>query len=198
VRSAPVAEDDDRLAERSRRGDAAALAALYRRHAGGLVAYLERFLGDRGDAEDVLQDTFVRIFEGRGRYRGSGRFRAWLFTIATRLARDRVKQRQRRAELLRAGREAPPREPDPLSLAVVRQVEAIIDSVLADLPSTYASAYHLRVREGFSYREMAEICGDPEGTLRSRVHHTLKRIRDELPRRKSDPERPQPQEEDSK
>ena len=52
-----------------------------------------------------------------------------------------------------------------------------IDSALSDLPATYAMAFHLRVREEFSYREMAEICGEPEGTLRSRVHHTLKRLR---------------------
>jgi DNA-directed RNA polymerase specialized sigma24 family protein len=52
-----------------------------------------------------------------------------------------------------------------------------IDSALSDLPATYAMAFHLRVREEFSYREMAEICDEPEGTLRSRVHHTLKRLR---------------------
>jgi RNA polymerase sigma-70 factor (ECF subfamily) len=197
VRSAPGAQDDDRLAERARRGDAAALAALYRRHAGGLVAYLERYLGDRADAEDVLQDAFLRIFEGRGRYRPGGRFRAWLFTIATHLARDRLKQKRRRAEILAADPGAPRPDLDPLALVLRRQVEAVIDSVLADLPATYASAYHLRVREGLSYREISEICGDPEGTLRSRVHHTLRRIRDELSRRAPDPAHRQPQEEDS-
>jgi RNA polymerase sigma-70 factor (ECF subfamily) len=156
---------------------------LYRRHAGSLLIYLQRYLGETADAEDILQETFVRIFEGRGRYKGRGNFRAWLYTIATRLAADRVKQKLRRATLL--SEKLAPIAPqvtreDPLKRVHESQMLEHIRIVLADLPPDYAAAFHLRVREGFSYREMVAISQSPAGTLRSRVHHAIQRIRDAL------------------
>lgn len=174
-------DDDDLLASRSRNGDPLALAKLYRRHASHLLRYLEKQVGRPEEAEDILQETFIRIFEGRGRYEGRGRFRAWLFTVATRIAMDRARQRRRQDELLETQYASEPCVvEDPWDAALRTHALGRIESVLADLPNDHAIAFHLRVLENFSYREMAEICGDPEGTLRSRVHHALKRIRDTL------------------
>jgi RNA polymerase sigma-70 factor (ECF subfamily) len=172
-------ETDDQLALRSREGDPRALALLYRRHAPALLAYLERILPDRADAEDVLHETFLRLFQGRGRYREQNRFRGWLFTVATRLAWDRLNSERRRGDLLRASPEAvkPSAASDPAREAERHEVLRRLGSTLADLPPSYAMAFHLRLREEFTYPEMAAITGEPEGTLRSRVHHALKRIR---------------------
>ena len=52
-----------------------------------------------------------------------------------------------------------------------------LSHLLRDLPESYAATFQLRVREDFTYRDIAEMRGEPEGTLRSRVHHTLRRIR---------------------
>ena len=171
---------DDELARRSRDGDPHALTALYGRYAGILLGYLERLLPDRDEAEDVLQETFLRLFEGRGRFEGQGRFRSWIFTIATRLAHDRLRTRKRRGVLT---------ETYPLDLRPSgcghqpdqsirsRELHDAVDAALADLPESYAATFHLRIREEMSYPEIAEITGEPEGTLRSRVHHALKRVR---------------------
>ena len=169
-------EDDDRLARRSRGGDPLALAELYRRHAPALLRHLERHLRDRADAEDVLHETFLRVFEGRGSYDGRGQFRPWLFTIATRLALDTHRQRRRRADLLQqhlVRSDSPGSRDAAFDHAIVASVEA----ALADLSEVDAIAFHLRVQDGFSYREMATICAAPEGTLRSRVHHVIRRLR---------------------
>jgi len=176
--------DCDILAARSRRGDPRALAVLYRHLAPSLLAYLERMLRERADAEDVLHDAFLRLFEGRGWYTGRGRFRAWLFTVATRLAFDRIKRRRRLSELEPYVRETalPRAAPSAGEGASYRELLERIESALRDVPSAYAVAFHLRVREAFSYREMADICGEPEGTLRSRVHHTLRHLRGTLER----------------
>jgi RNA polymerase sigma-70 factor (ECF subfamily) len=170
---------DDELASRSRRGDPRALAGLYRRYAPPLLGYLLRILGNRSDAEDVLHETFLRLFEGRGQYSARGRFRAWLFTVATHIARDRLKQTRRRDELLAeaADRLRPCATPDPLDDVAHLELLRRVESVLADVPPAYAIAFHLRIRESLSYREIAAICDEPEGTLRSRVHHALKRVR---------------------
>jgi RNA polymerase sigma-70 factor (ECF subfamily) len=170
---------DDTLVTRSRDGDPDALAELYRRHAGALLRYVERLTGERDAAEDILQETFLRIFERRGRYLGRGRFRSWLFTVATRQARDRARTARRRGELTGAfaGELAPRPDGDPLQR--VRRLEILreIESALADLPPAYAATFQLRICESFSYREISEMLDEPEGTLRSRVHHALRRVR---------------------
>lgn len=172
------ADDDDLLAARSRNGDGVALARLYQRHAPPLLRYLERGTGSRQEAEDILQETFVRLFEGRGRYDGRGRFRSWLFTVATRLLLDRARCARRYADLLQSG-DAPWVPPDqiPSDALLPVRTQRRLEHALADLPEDYALAFHLRVLEGFSYAEMAAVSGAPEGTLRSRVHHAVRRIR---------------------
>jgi RNA polymerase sigma-70 factor, ECF subfamily len=178
---AVAGSDDDVLAMRSRRGDALALATLYARHAAGLLRYLERFKTPVEENEDILQETFIRIFEGRGHYEGRERFRAWLYTVATRLALDHVQEGRRRNDILEtryAPEVGPSIEPQEVALGarMRRRLEAILDA----LPHEQSLALHLRFQDGFSYREMATICGEAEGTLRSRVHHALRRLREHL------------------
>jgi len=170
---------DDVLARRCRNGDADALAHLYRRHAGTLLAYLGRIAGPGIDPEDVLHDAFLRVFEGRGIYESRGRFRSWLFTIATRLVRDRRRRITRHAELERmeADRIAPEASAGADAAARLGRLTARIRSALDGLPPTYAEAFHLRVAGDLSYREMARLSGEPEGTLRSRVFHAVKAVR---------------------
>lgn len=181
----PLAPDEEeRLAERARQGDALALAMLYRHLAPVLLGLLVRTLADRAEAEDVLHDTFLRLLDGRRRGDGPGHLRAWLFTVATRLAVDRLRRRKRRGEILAeaAAEIAPPALPDPEDRFLHDELLDRIEDSLSDLPATYAMAFHLRVRHRVPYREMAELLGDPEGTLRSRVHHALLRIRKSLVR----------------
>lgn len=169
---------DEELVERSRHGDPRALAELYRRYAPSLLGYLQRITGGRADAEDILQETFLRVFEGRGRYAERGRFRSWLFTVATRMAADRQRRARRHEALaplaLSVLRPSPPTDPE--HAAEHHDLALVVESVLADLPASYAQAFYLRVHEDWSYRDMAAACGELEGTLRSRVHHTMKRV----------------------
>ena len=178
----------DRLAQRARAGEAAALARLYQSFAPAVLAYLRRLLGPScqdGDAEDILHDTFLRLCQGRGPDRMRGRFRQWLFTVAANAARDHQRRDRRRRNLNhRVGEElsafADSGRPTPDEQYATREALALVESALADLPKAYAAAFHLRLREGFSYREMAAITGEAEGTLRSRVHHSLKQLRTRL------------------
>lgn len=76
---------------------------------------------------------------------------------------------------------------DPARAAELRDLVGVVDSALSDLPPAYAQAFYLRVHEGWSYRDLASLSGEPEGTLRSRVHHALARIQRIL--RQRDPDR---------
>ncbi|MCA9756317.1 MAG: RNA polymerase sigma factor [Candidatus Eisenbacteria bacterium] len=173
---------DDALLARSREGDSRALAMLYRRHASSLLEYLTRLVGEPSDAEDLLQETFLTIMERRGSYSARGRFRPWLFTVARHLAVDRLRRRRRGLDLAEDDLDflVSPRSIDPTETISFQELTGQIDSALLDLPPSYALAFHLRVRESFSYREIAMIHGEPEGTLRSRVHHALRKVREFL------------------
>jgi RNA polymerase sigma-70 factor (ECF subfamily) len=175
------AHEADRLALRARAGDTDALARLYRAFAPAVRAYLRRLTGDHAAADDVLHETFLHLMEGRGRFRATGRFRSWLFAVAANSARDHRRRlgsrRQPAAGLAGVGARTPA---PPDEAVAVRETLRLVERALDDLPPEYGAAFHLRVREGLSYREIAAVTGDPEGTLRSRVYHTLQRLRKRL------------------
>lgn len=79
---------DDQLMAAARAGEASAFTELYDRHGPALLTFLAGLTRDRALAEDLLQETFVRVYRARDTYEGEGQFRAWLFTIARRLVID--------------------------------------------------------------------------------------------------------------
>lgn len=85
---------DDQLMARGAQGDEEAFRLLVMRWERPVFAFLERMLRSREEAQDLGQETFVRVFEQSGRYRASGRFRSWLFRIAGNLARSRLRRRR--------------------------------------------------------------------------------------------------------
>lgn len=185
----PLLDPDlaDRLAAAARSGDPEALARLYRAYGPALLAYLQRLLGDQPEAEDVLHETWLRLFSGRGEWEARGRLRSWLFTVADRLGRDRLRCRQRHNLLTPRLNElndtlAPTAAETPSDAVHLRELLDQVENVLQDLPPAYALAFQLRIREEFTYAEIAAICGEPEGTLRSRVHYTIKQLRQALAR----------------
>ncbi|MBK8164998.1 MAG: sigma-70 family RNA polymerase sigma factor [bacterium] len=180
------AREADELAGRARDGDPLALTRLYEAFAPALLAFVIRLTGDRAAAEDVIHDVFLRLIEKRGRLDARGRFRQWLFVVAANEARTRLRQGRRFRDLDSdacgiAAKTTLATAPDsPEGDLEHRECLALIEQVLAQLPPGYAEAFHLRVREGFGYGEMAAITGEPEGTLRSRVHHSLTSLRAKL------------------
>lgn len=175
-------DSDDSLVQRCRRGDPLALAILYRRHAPAVLAFSMRLVADRSTAEDVLHETFLRVFDRAYRYEGRDRCRSWLLAIAHRLVLDRFRREARRTEALERMAASLTRtvDADPYQEAERHEVLATFESALSDLSPDYAAALHLRLCEGYSYREIAEIVGAPEGTVRSRVHHAIRRIQSHM------------------
>lgn len=180
------AREADELAGRARDGDPLALTRLYEEFAPALLAYVVRLTGDRAAAEDVIHEVFLRLIEKRRRFDAQGRFRQWLFVAAANEARTRRRQGHRFQDLdcgsggIVAAAAPTAAAASPEDELAHSECLALIEQALAQLPRGYAEAFHLRVREGFGYREMSAITGEPEGTLRSRVHHTLTSLRARL------------------
>ena len=87
---------DEDLMMKCRKGDIGAFELLVRRHQNPLINYIHRFINDYHRAEDLSQETFLRVFKSANRYKPTASFKSWLYTIATNLCRNEVRNRSRR------------------------------------------------------------------------------------------------------
>ena len=156
------------------RGDEAALAVLVGRHAPQLRAYLHRHSGNSEDADDLLQETWVRVARSARRFDPTRRFRSWLYGIATNLARDLFRRRGTRERALRELAMQPRVEPEigPIDRSKLHER-------ISRLPERTRSVLILRYFEGMNEIEMAEILKVPRGTVKSRLHAALCELRRE-------------------
>lgn len=176
---------DEDLALGVQRGDKADLAMLVERHHSPLLGYLYRMTGgDRALAEDLVQETFVRVIKSIGQYRHPRPFKAWLYAIATNIARDHYKRADVRrttalAEYNMFGVD-PIGEWEDAALAG-EQSRRMIASVRA-LPDHQREAIVLRYVQMLSLAEIAEALDMPVGTVKSRLSLGLKRLREVMER----------------
>jgi len=153
-------------------GDEAALAALIDRYAAGIHAYLLRHSGNREDADDLLQETWVRIARSAKSFDTARRFRSWVFGIATNLARDLFRRRMTKERALRTLAMSPPATPvaDSVDRGELR-------ARIAELPENMRAVLLLRYFEGMNEAEMADALEIPRGTVKSRLHAALRELR---------------------
>ncbi|MEZ5065160.1 MAG: sigma-70 family RNA polymerase sigma factor [bacterium] len=172
---------DEDLMLALKRGDESAFAELMRRHRGPIVNYVNRLIGDRDRAEDLAQEVFLRVYRHAGTYRVTARFTTWLYTIASNLGKNELRNRARRKNV---SVEDTPRElgqedyhlgtrEDFLSPERItdlndrqRKVRIAIDS----LPEHFRMMLVLRDIEGFAYEEIASMLDLPLGTVKSRIN----------------------------
>ena len=180
--------DERRLAELAKAGDEDAFAELVRGRADSVVAVLRRMLGDAEDARDVAQLTFLRVWENLPRYDPTYAFSTWVFRIAGNLAIDAIRARGTRARTLaesfrvvRGGLlAAEPEAPLRLSREEVRRV---FDACAVVLSDKQRLVFVLRELEEKESREVAEIVGCRESTVRNHLFQARRLLREELRRR---------------
>ncbi len=194
--------EDAALVARVRHGSADALSTLYDRHAGGVFAAVVRATNDRAVADDVVQDTFLALWDRAELFDPNrGSLHAWLLTIARNRSIDHLRAARRRptsafsafddavpddasaAEWLTAvGRPvamAAP-EPDPQLVAARRDTNAWVLDGLAALGPRERCVLLLAYAEGLTQSEIAERLGLPLGTVKTRTRRALARLRDRL------------------
>lgn len=182
------AADLDLLLARAAQNDPQALANLVDRYSRRVFGLLLRLTGDRDAAEDLLQETFLRVVRMIGEYEHVGRFEAWLFRIAANLARDRARKHGRRGPT--ASLDDCPTTPGPLvsdgpASDPSRELEqteagARLTTALEQLNDAEREIILLRYYSDLSFREIAELLEIPLGTALARAHRALKRLRDDL------------------
>jgi len=173
-----------RLVARLQAGETAALGELYDEHAPALSAFSRRLVGDPDQAQDLVHEVFLAVPSAIKRFQGASSLRTFLISIAVNHARHHVRSAARRRAM--ADRFA--REPDVISGTPEQDAErerlaAALSLALDTLPIDQRVAFVLCEVEERTSREVASIVGAPEATVRTRLHHAKKKLRDELTRR---------------
>lgn len=170
---------DEALVRRARDGEEAALSALVKRHQDAVYRVALAIAGDGDLAQDISQDAFLKAFRGLGNFRGDASFRTWLLTITANAARGVLRRQGRRRET--DIETAPPvasglKGPD--QLAELSAESARAREALGRLPEKQRLSVQLRVDEGLSFREIAEVIGSTEGAARVNYFHGIRRLRE--------------------
>lgn len=188
----PRAEEaDELLVARAQRGDAAAFGTLVQRYQDALFNSVCRMVGHREDAEDLTQEALVKAFHGIGAFRGQSSFYTWLYAIAY----NTVVSYRRKAGGAHhlnplplpdasghegRGHEAEDKGERPDAAAERRELLRRLEEAIASLQDEHRAIVVMRDVEGFDYREIAELLGCAQGTVKSRLHRARQALRELL------------------
>ncbi|MEP6759515.1 MAG: RNA polymerase sigma factor [Actinomycetota bacterium] len=169
------ADGDDELIAAVATGDREALAELYRRHAPWLVLRLLRRCADPGTVEEVVQDTFVAVWKGAGRYRATGEVPAWIWGIGIRRLISRL--RQRPMPIAAAQDEAMVSAEDEVLIGVEH---GDLGAALGRLSPELRAVVQATVLDGLTTKEAATLLGIPQGTVKTRAARARRELREAL------------------
>ncbi len=172
------AVSDARLVEESRRGDRNAFGELVLRYERRLLWVIQRFIRNTEEAEDLTQETFLRVYERLAQFDASRRFGPWLFRIGVNLTLDHLRRKKRHGHWSLFSESPIERAPDP-GTADPRNVldtQQEVRSVLEEIPENYRTVLVLRDLENFSTSEIAGILDRKEATIRWRLAEARSRF----------------------
>ncbi len=170
---------DAALIARWKAGDERAATELVGRHANSLARFAST-LGEREDIDELVQDTFVRAFGSIDSFRGESSLRTWLFTIERRLAVDRRRSARRRRGDLEIQEDDLATDYTALDGVVADETEQRLMRAMGRLSPTQREVFTLRVSEGMSYRDIANLVGSTEGAARVHYHNALRTVKELL------------------
>jgi RNA polymerase sigma-70 factor (ECF subfamily) len=177
---------DDQLVARCCAGDLDAFGQVYARYERQVYRYAYRLLGNREEADDVKQETFLRAYRAIPGFRNDSSLLTWLMRICGNLCRDRLKSSQNRREVLydpQATPESPhgnPAHTDPFAVIERAETTAIIRRALAGMPEKYREAVLLRDVENLSYEEIAGILGCSRPMVKLRLFRARRMLKERV------------------
>lgn len=157
-------------------GDAGAFETLYARHRGGLFRFVLRAVKDRGAAEELFQEVWVRVIEARERYAPKARFITWLYTIAHNLLVDHWRKKGLSLVAL-DGDEVSSESANPARQAEAREALARLVHALESLPAAQREAFVLHEEGGLSVAEIAAVTGVGEEAAKSRLRYAMTKLK---------------------
>lgn len=182
--AARAQEEEARWLARAQEGDRAAFGRLVRMHQRRVYACALQMLADPGEAEDAVQETFLRAWRAIGRFQGSSQLSTWLYRICVNVCLNTIRRRRR----VDASDIADPRIPepsadptqgrnDPALSAESQQLYRRLAGALDQLSESLRTTVILVLIQGLPHKEAAEVLGCPEGTVAWRIHEARRRLR---------------------
>ena len=181
---------DEDVMERCATGSEIAFRALVQRYRGRIMNLVSRFINDRDRAEEISQEVFLRVFRNRERYRKSGKFSTWIFTIAVNLTKNEIRSRVRHKgtfsldaleeETGGQGLPFPDTNPLPDEDLNAGEIRSKVAEALRKLPPRYREAVVLRDIEGLTTEEASTRLRLKDQTLKSRLHRGRVMLRRQL------------------
>lgn len=183
--TAPADDEDLHLMAALAAGNDPALNVLVQRWQPRVTAYLERLCGDHATATDLAQETFVRVYRHRYRFRSANRFATWLFAIATNLARNHARWRRRHPVTLlepEQVRDLPAEAATPTPAGDLERQERAdaVRRAILELPADLREPLVLSVYEGLPQADIAGILGTTVKTVEMRLYRARRQLREVL------------------
>lgn len=175
-------QDDEQLVEQVRRGSQSAFSLLVQRNQGAIYSLCYRMVGDPGEAEDLAQEAFLRLYRSVGSFRRGARLRPWLHRIAVNVCLDALRRRRESTvpldALLEVERQprAERRDEMPEQACLSYETRAEVQQGLLGLPAEYRAVLVLRYLEDLSYREISEMLDVPVSTVETRLFRAKKML----------------------
>lgn len=177
------------IARGLRRRDPSVLDRLIEQYQHRLFRYLVYLAGNRSLAEDLFQETWLRVLERGRQYDGKSPFETWLFAIARHLLIDTLRRKSPTSlDLLRDPAEGAPlweppaADPSAYELLAGRQQEAYVAAAVAGVPAVYREVLMLRFQEDLKLEEIAAVVDAPVSTVKSRLYRGLNALKQQLER----------------
>jgi len=182
------ADEADKLVELAKAGDGQALQSLLAAARPRAMAAALKVLHNRDDAEDAVQDAFLKVWRCLGAFEGRSSFSTWIHRIVTNASLDLLRRNTSRGEVAdRVGERDGERDGTAIAVEyasdetpetelVQLEIQRLVRAAVATLPSAHRQAVELREFEDFSYQEMADVIQCPVGTVMSRLHHARNKL----------------------
>lgn len=173
------AVSDEQLVDWVAKGDASCLGTLFERHNKSVFLYCRQMTRNTAQAEDLVQDVFLRILKKAGSYRQDGSFKAWMFNIARNVTLDHLRSSQRRTSTALADAVAAPELVDNRSAeqaAAGYQDMSALQQALATLPASVQEVIWLGRFEFDNYEDLGKALGCKAATARVRMHRAMQQL----------------------
>jgi len=172
-------DSDEALYQRWSAGDMRAFDRLYARFERPLYGFVRAYIRDATEAEDVLHEAFMAVL--RERKKDIQNFRAWIYEVTRHLCLNRARSKKRASRAAAEVSAVETASPRPDEQLDEHRRAAMLERAVARLPEPYAEVYRLRAA-GMSYDEVAELLEIPVGTVKSRMHEMVMRLKEEVSR----------------